>query len=126
VAAEGEIAVAASPPDLAERAARNEDLRRKINEQIEPTNAAHTWFEPPMPDWLCECASEDCAKPVQMTVTEYETVRADSTHFLVAPSTEHVVPGLERVVQRFERYWVIEKLGEARELAERLDERSDA
>ena len=118
--------MAASPPDLAERAARNEDRFRTINEQIEPTNAAHTWVNPPMPDWVCECANADCAEAVRMTVTEYETVRADPTHFLVAPSAEHVAPGLERVLQRSERYWVVEKIGEARELVERLDERTDA
>jgi len=115
--------MAVNTSDLSERAARNEDQARKINEQIEPTNAAHAWVNPPMPDWLCECASEDCAKAVRMTVSDYEAVRADPRRFLVAPSAEHVLVGVERVIERNEDYWVVEKVGKAGDLTEALDER---
>jgi hypothetical protein len=117
--------VVTSPTDPSERAARNEDRFRQLNEEIEPTNAAHAWFDPSMPDWVCECANEDCAQAVTLTVTDYEAVRAEPTHFLVAPSAEHVVSGVERVVERHESYWVVEKVGEAGDLAEVLDERTD-
>jgi hypothetical protein len=33
----------------------------------------------------------------------------------------HVVPDVERVVEKRERYWVVEKLGEAAVAAEELD-----
>jgi hypothetical protein len=111
--------------DVAERAALNEDRFRKVNEQIKPANAATAWFGPPMPDWLCECANDDCMTAVQMSVAEYEAVRANSTHFFVAPSTEHLAPGLERIVERHDRYWVVEKIGGAQALVDRLDERTD-
>jgi hypothetical protein len=117
--------VVTSPTDPSERAARNEDRFRQLNEEIEPTNAAHAWFDPSMPDWVCECANEDCAQAVTLTVADYEAVRAEPTHFLVAPSAEHVVSGVERVVERHESYWVVEKVGEAGDLAEVLDERTD-
>jgi hypothetical protein len=116
--------MATSPPNLSERVAWNEDRFRKINERIEPTNAAHAWFEPSMPEWVCECANEDCAQAVQMTVAEYEAVRADPTHFLVVPSSEHVVSAIEHVVERYDRYWVVEKAGRAGALTEILDERT--
>ena len=111
--------------DLSERAARNQDAFRTLNEQIAPMNASQAWFGPGMPDWYCECADTDCAVPVSMTVTEYEAVRSESTHFLVAPSLDHVVAEVERVVERHERYWVVEKAGKAGDLTEALDERAD-
>jgi hypothetical protein len=117
--------MAGSPSDLSERAARNEDRFRKLNEAIEPMNAAQAWFEPSMPDWVCECANESCTEAVTLTVADYEAVRADPTRFLVAPSPDHVMGEVERVVERHERYWVVEKGGSAGELTEVLDERSD-
>jgi len=60
-----------------------------------------------------------------MTVAEYEAVRADPTHFLIAPSPEHVEAEIERIVARHERYWVLEKVGVAGEVAEDLDDRAD-
>jgi hypothetical protein len=35
-------------------------------------------------------------------------------------SDTHVVPDIEDVVERHERYWVVQKRGEAAELAKRL------
>src|SRR5262245_14299244 len=108
-----------------ERLARNESHFREINERIEPSNAAHAWVDPPFADWVCECARFDCSVPVQLTVTEYEKVRSDATHFLVAPSEDHVIAGIEQIVARHERYWIVEKLGVAGEVSDRLDGRSD-
>jgi hypothetical protein len=109
---------------LEDRAARNQALFREQNERIEGSNAAHSWVNPPFADWMCECAVETCSVAVRMTVAEYEKVRAEPTHFLVAPSSEHVVPDVECVVFEHERYWVVEKVGHAGELSERSDPRS--
>jgi hypothetical protein len=111
-------------PQPAERAARNQARFREYNERIEPHNAAHHWVDPPYADWVCECADLDCLQPVQLTIAEYESVRADPAHFLVAPSDDHVFPRVERVIEHNERYWVVEKQGDAGDAAERLDERS--
>jgi hypothetical protein len=35
-----------------------------------------------------------------------------------------VISDIERVVERHERYWVVEKLGEAAEVSEALDDRA--
>jgi hypothetical protein len=112
-----------SEPQLPEGAARNQSRFREYNERIEPHNRAHTWNEPPMPDWVCECAFVECVMPVRLTIAEYEAVRADPTCFLVAPGDDHVVPDVERVIERHERYWVVEKIAEAAEVSEALDAR---
>jgi hypothetical protein len=108
-----------------ERLARNESHFREINERIESSNAKHQWVNPPFADWICECAKTDCSVPVQLTVAEYEVVRSEPTHFLVAPNDDHVIGEVERVVQRNERYWVVEKVGVAGEVSDTLDSRSD-
>jgi hypothetical protein len=114
--------MAPTPVDLPERAARNQDRFREINDGIEPWNASHSWFNPEMPNWVCECADMSCMEPVPMTVEEYEALRGVPTHFLVAPHPAHLVPEVERVVARHERYWIVEKVGRAGELSVALDE----
>jgi hypothetical protein len=116
---------AKSESKLPERAAKNESLFREHNERIEAHNAAHHWVDPPFADWVCECARGDCAVPVQLTIAEYEAVRSVATRFLVAPSDEHVLPDIELVVTRHERYWVVEKIGDAGDVSEELDARTD-
>jgi hypothetical protein len=109
--------------EVEERAARNQSRYREHNERIEPHNAVHHWVDPPMPDWVCECTSDTCAEPVQMTIAEYEAVRAEPTHFLIVPSPDHVHSSVELVVARHERYWVVEKTGRAGDVSEALDPR---
>jgi hypothetical protein len=110
--------------EVQERGARNQSLYREHNERIEAHNRAHHWVDPPMPDWVCECAF-DCAKPVQMTIAEYEAVRAEPTHFLVVPSPDHVLEAIENVVARHDRYWLVEKRGHASDVSEELDPRDE-
>jgi hypothetical protein len=105
-----------------ERAARNESLFREHNESVEMDNAIYQ--RSAFAEWICECADEACAVPVQLTVAEYEAVRADATHFLVAPGEAHITTDIERVVKREERYWIVEKRGRAAEVSEKFDPRS--
>jgi hypothetical protein len=110
---------------LEDRAARNQSLFREYNERMEPSNAVHHWVNPPFADWICECANEACAVPVRLTMNEYEAVRENPTHFVVAPDEAHVVPEVEVVVvEREHRYWVVEKIGHAAAVSERFDPRS--
>jgi len=120
------VAVSNDVSEPQERAGRNESRYRNLNERMEPHNAVHVWVDPPMPDWVCECASTDCMKPVRLTLSEYEAVRAEATHFLVVPHDDHLSLAVERVVQRNDRYWIVEKIGEAAEVSEELDLRSDS
>jgi hypothetical protein len=101
------------------RVADNEAYFRALNEQIvrdvggDP-NARH--------GFLCECGDEHCIDAVSLTAAEYERVRADPMHFVIAPG--HELPEVERVVDRNERYHVIEKVGAAASVAEETDPRS--
>ena len=105
------------------RTADNEALFRSINERIEVLNEAFDRFG--YGEWTCECPDVHCTQTIELTTAEYEAVRAHPTRFAVAPGEAHVTPGAEVVVSRNERYWVVEKRGEAAERAAKLDERSD-
>jgi hypothetical protein len=58
-----------------------------------------------------------------VTDAEYEAVRADGDHFIVAPGDEHVDLNVERIVVRNDRFWVVDKAGKAAEITEALDPR---
>jgi hypothetical protein len=101
------------------RRARNEVLFRKYNEHVE---ADRMRVQPRLAEWVCECASESCAQAVRMSIAEYEGVRVEPTHFLVAPSEEHVAPDIEYVVRREPGYWVVAKTGVGAEISRREQE----
>lgn len=102
------------------RLAANEDTFREVNEGIArgrwpgDANAAI--------GFRCECARLGCNRLVELSLTAYEQVRTHPRRFIVEPG--HELPEVETVVQRRDGYVVVEKLGEAGELAERLDPRS--
>ena len=106
------------------RIAANENLLRERNEQSKAVNAVHVWVDPPLPDWTCECGDAACSNPVRVSIEEYEAIRTKSTWFMVAPGSQHVAPDVERVVQREERYWVVEKVGVGAEMSKELDPRT--
>jgi hypothetical protein len=107
-----------------DRAAKNESRFREINERIELTNEGFA-FAFSVETWICECSNEACADRLQLSVEEYEVIRSDGACFLVAPSNEHVWLKIENVTRRCQRYWVVKKKGEAAELAERANPRTD-
>jgi len=99
------------------KAARSQSLLRALNERINASRQPSTFIE-----FLCECASTSCGGLVALTEDEYESVRADPTHFLVAPG--HVFPDVERIVEQDRRFLVVEKINHAAELATAADPRS--
>ena len=103
----------------AERAARNEALFRDINEQISEVSRTQQgrWF-----DALCECSDASCVTTIPVTAEEYASVRARGERFALRAG--HEVPEIERVVERGERFIVVEKIGEGAEIAKELDPRS--
>jgi hypothetical protein len=104
------------------RVGENEALFRDVNERINASKQGRTTWVTISP-WVCECADESCTERIMLTVAEYEEVRANSTHFAVAADAKHVPSEAERVIVKHERYWVVEKVGEAAEAAEELDVR---
>jgi hypothetical protein len=101
--------------------ARNEELFRNVNEQIEALSQTVERDDPLM-EYLCECDRQDCYEKVKATRAEYESVRSDPTHFIVC--LDHQDRTLERVFASNDRFLVVEKLGAAARDAHETDPRS--
>ena len=97
--------------DFAQRAARNEEIFRGVNEQIEHGAEQHG-VDAPMP-YHCECANASCVETIDIRTSEYEHVVRERYRFVLIPG--HEAPTIERVVERHQDYLVVEKIGEARE-----------
>lgn len=105
---------------LQRRLASNETVFREVNEGIERGQWPGEAGDPVQ--FRCECARLGCNMLVDLTLAEYEQVRAHPRRFLMIDG--HQVPELEEVVARRPGYLVVEKLDEAGELAEAADPRS--
>jgi hypothetical protein len=86
--------------------ARTESAFREVNEAIAKTAER---FEADEADFVCECADPDCAHRITAELDDYEQVRQDATHFIVAPG--HDAPEIERVIDGNGEYDVVEKFG---------------
>jgi hypothetical protein len=91
--------------------AGNESIDEAVGDKLEKT------------PYLCECGESGCFERVQLESAEYEAVRAHSARFFVVPGHEDLTAG-EVVVERFDRFSVVEKQGEERALVERRDPRA--
>jgi hypothetical protein len=103
-----------------EAKARNEALFRNVNERLEAISQSLAATDPTM-EFLCECDDIECHATVSATRAEYESVRAEPTHFIVLP--DHFDPRVEEVVLSNERFLVVEKEGVAARRAEASDPR---
>ena len=104
--------------DRAERIGRNEDIFRKVNDQIEGVNEAFGMVTGTM-SILCECGRIDCMEQIELTVEEYRALRSEPTQFAVRPG--HEIPDLEDVMARKDGYYLVAKTErEAAELAKEL------
>ena len=101
------------------RVAGTESGIRDVNEGIERgqwpgDEDAHVGFR-------CECARAGCNQLVELTVREYEEVRAHPRRFVVVPG--HELPDVETVIATRDGYVIVEKRNQAGEAAERTDPR---
>jgi hypothetical protein len=101
----------------AERLTRNEAIFRQINERMNDLNESLGDFFETNP-YACECVELTCVEQLSLTPAEYAAIRDDPRRFLVSPSPEHVVPTIETIVAKTDRYWVVEKVGAAGRAAE--------
>ena len=97
------------------RLAENEAFFREINERLEE----QTPDSAPSLIVICECTDVDCAKRIQMPHADYEAVRVEPTHFLVALG--HANLRVEEIVRQADSFEVVRKRGVAGEVAESLD-----
>jgi hypothetical protein len=103
------------------RKAENESLFRDVNERLEDTALRWGSAEHKIA-FLCECADLECIDRVELTVAQYEHVRASPTRFAIVPG--HADPALEDVTERYPDVEVVTKRGEAATRAEVDDPRS--
>jgi len=103
------------------RAAANEATIRDVNEGIERGQWPGEEDKPV--GFRCECARLGCNQLVELTVREYEEIRANPRHFVLVPG--HELPEVETVVERkTSGYIIVEKLDQAGEVAEHSDPRA--
>ena len=101
--------------------ARTESAFREVNEAIAMTAER---FEATEADFVCECADPDCAHRITADLDDYDEVRQDATHFIIAPG--HDAPQIERVVDGTNEYAVVEKFGkQIREIVSALNPRAN-
>jgi hypothetical protein len=104
--------------ERAERIGRNEDLFRKVNDQIEGVNEAFGTATGTM-SIVCECGKLDCIEQIELAADAYRELRAEPTHFAVKPG--HEILDVERVVERRDDYFVVAKAeGDPARLAQEL------
>jgi hypothetical protein len=104
------------------KVARNEATFREANEQI--ALAAERIGVDRVP-FVCECADVGCTAVVRLTLDQYERVRADPRTFLNIPGHQELSRPHVRVLADHGDYLLVEKIGEAGEIAESLDERTN-
>jgi hypothetical protein len=101
-----------------QRAARNEALFREVNQNIALLEERHSTTAT-APEFLCECADAGCTEQFSLDPTVYRRVREHPRFFLVCPGHEYT--RIERVVERHRDYLIVEKTGEAGQVAEQTD-----
>lgn len=101
--------------DFAERAARNEEVFRGVNERIVDGAAQHG-VAATLP-FHCECSSASCVETIEIAPARYEEVVRERYRFVVIPG--HEDPGIEIVIENDPQFLVVEKIGEAREQIDR-------
>jgi hypothetical protein len=98
------------------RYAENEALFRELNDRIDDT-APRFFFEgEEAQKFVCECGHAGCREWITVKISEYEAIRDHPARFFVFGG--HDEPEAERVVAETERFAVVEKIGEAAEIAE--------
>jgi hypothetical protein len=94
------------------RLASNEALLREVNERIhEVGEGLQVLPDGELLDFHCECGKPACEGLVSMTESEYEHVRSDNDRFAVLQG--HEEEEIERVVERTDRYLIVDKRPEA-------------
>jgi hypothetical protein len=104
----------------AERQALNEDIFREMNERLEQLGEE---FGERNIEFVCECADPACSESIPIPASVYEAVRARGRRFVMVPGHERAE--VERVIEEQADYVVVEKVGEAGEVAEETDPRDE-
>jgi hypothetical protein len=102
-----------------ERVGSNEAMFRRINESVESDYSETDYAG--LIGFLCECGHSACEETIELTRSEYESVREDPRCFAVL--ADHAISSTEDIVERHQRYAVVKKHDDVAHLAERSDPR---
>jgi hypothetical protein len=105
-----------------ERVAENEALFRRVNERVADI-VAELGEATSSVEIFCECGEARCMAKLTTARSIYEAVRENPRRFLVAAG--HIAPDIEVVVEETGGFNIVEKVGEAAEVAEETASRSD-
>jgi hypothetical protein len=89
--------------DTAARIVENEIALRRVNEAIQAGRRTRTG---PVP-FVCECGTIGCNEVIELTLDDYEDVRAHGARFVVAPGHHTEV---DELVTGEAGYDIVEKL----------------
>ena len=100
-----------------QRVAMNEATFRKVNEAMQAGQDPEGLLT-----FVCECGRLGCNKLIELTRAEYESVRQNPRRFAIVDG--HEILEAEEIVERHERYVIVEKSGAAEaEIVEHADPR---
>jgi hypothetical protein len=96
-------------------------MYRAANREIERVSAESGERPQDRLTFICECGQDGCSQTVDLTIAEYEDAHAQRDRFVITPG--HEDEQLEGVVERNERYLVVDKFGEAERITETAERR---
>jgi hypothetical protein len=117
-AASGEATVSKRDECLAQ----NEVMFRRVNERIVSDLRGRRDGGSHKLEIVCECSDRDCLRVLRIEVAEYEWLRLNPRRFAVLPG--HEAPAVEDVVERHDRFVVVEKHAETHGQVDAADPRS--
>jgi hypothetical protein len=108
--------------ERARRIGKNEALFREVNDRIEGVTESLQVTTGDL-SILCECGDDSCLEQVEVSLPEYERIRADPALFFIRHG--HEEPDVEDVVEKEPGYYIVRKRsGGPAEIATDLDPRS--
>jgi hypothetical protein len=99
-----------------ERIAKNESVFRAVNREIKHAEQELGGETDQVIEVLCECGRKGCNELITLTVAEYDGIHSQDDRFVVVRG--HESPDIERVVSEGQGYFVVDKFGEAEDIAE--------
>jgi hypothetical protein len=109
-----------------ERVARNQSTFRDANEDIERRAEELLPGAEKVP-FICECPDPGCTSVALLSLVDYEMVRSRGDWFFSVPGHGVcVVDGEEvaKIAKRYDAFTLMEKVGDAGEVAKELDPRT--
>ena len=102
--------------ERSERIAKNEAVFRAANREIEQADQEGGAGPDELIEVLCECGRQGCGGVISLTIADYDGVHSQADRFVVLQG--HESPEIEKVVEERAGYLVIDKFGEAEDIAE--------